>query len=68
MARDKAKDDKYFNCSENHELVYVSGLYVNSDKVKAFLKEKCADKTISYSTHMEVYELIEKELDYSIPI
>lgn len=26
MSRDKAKDDKYFNCQQEHELEYVSSL------------------------------------------
>jgi len=67
MARDKAKDDKYFNCGQEHEFDYVSGLYAEKEKVYDFLKKKCSDKTISYSTHLEVYKLIEKELGYSTP-
>ena len=27
MARDKAKDDKHFNCTQAHETDYVAGLY-----------------------------------------
>lgn len=67
MARDKKKDDKFFNCSQGHENYYVSNLYDNSDKVSKFLTNKCASNEINYSTHMEVYKLIEKELGYSIP-
>lgn len=68
MARDKAKDDKYFNCSQEHELNYVANLYgSNRMQVKEFLKRKCGDNTIHYSTHMEVYELIRRELGYPIP-
>jgi len=68
MARDKAKDDKYFNCSEKHENDYVSSLYgSNQIIVSVFLATACKNNTISYSTHMEVYALIKTELGYSIP-
>lgn len=68
MARDKAKDDKYFNCSEEHENNYVSSLYGdNQTTVSVFLETECEDNTINYSTHMEVYELIKNELGYAIP-
>ncbi len=67
MARDKAKDDVYFNCSQEHELNYVANLYVSSNEVKQFLKRKCSDGTINYKTHYEVYTLIKNELGYAIP-
>ena len=64
MARDKAKDDKLFNCSQEYEHRYVYNLYEgNEETVKEFLKEKCVDGTIKNFTHMEVYKLIEKELE-----
>lgn len=44
------RDAKFFNCSEAHELNYVSGKYEDSAKVKEFIKEKCKDKTIHYWT------------------
>lgn len=68
MYRYKDRDYKYFNCSEDHEVRYVAGLYEDSDKVHDFLQKKCGDGTINYSTHMEVYELIERELGYPIPV
>ena len=68
MARDKARDDKYFNCKQEHEDNYVANLYDESNEVSTFLTEKCKDNTINYSTHMEVYELIEEKLGYEIPI
>ena len=68
MARDKAKDDKFFNCSQEHELNYVSGLYTETKSVYDFLKKKCNAGVIKYSTHMEIYELIKDELGYPIPI
>jgi hypothetical protein len=67
MARDKAKDDKYYNCGEDHERNYVSGLYANKSSVSNFLIKKCEDGSINYSTHTEVYELIKNELGYPIP-
>ncbi len=68
MGRDKSKDDEYFNCSQEHEFNYVSGLYEDKNKVYDFLKDKCKDGTIKYSRHYKVYELIEKELGYPIPV
>ena len=68
MARDKAKDDKFFNCSQDHELNYVASLYTEKQKVLDFLKKKCADGTIKYFTYMKVYELIKKDLGYQIPV
>lgn len=53
-----------FNCSQQHEHEYVIGLYKKDDRptVRSFLKEKCDDGTIHYSTHQEIYDLIETEL------
>lgn len=66
MARDKTKDDKYFNCNQEHELTYVSNLYTYSRIVHQFLKNQCGNR-INYSTHAEVYQLIKDELGYPIP-
>ena len=69
MGRDKSKDDKFFNCSQEHEIDYVSGLYGdNSDKVSKYLKEKCKDGSINYSKHIEVYEMIKNDLGYPVPV
>lgn len=68
MAKDKAKDDLFFNCSEQHEVDYVAGLYKDSDGVREFIKKRCADGTIHYSKSIEVYKLIQKELGYKIPV
>lgn len=68
MARDKAKDDKHFNCTQTHENDYVSGLYgYNKDKVSKFLTENCKTNAIKNSTHKDVYELIYKKLGYPVP-
>lgn len=69
MARDKAKDDRQFNCSQEHERVYVSGLYgVNALKVKAFLVVNCQGGAIRNSTHAQVYTLIKDKLGFAIPV
>ena len=67
MGRDKSKDDKFFNCSEEHEFKYVADLYENYERVYKFLKAKCLTNEIHNSTHIEVFELIQLELGYQIP-
>lgn len=54
-------DHKYFNCSEEHEINYVAKQYHDKPNktVKEFLKEKCDSNEINYSTHDEVYQLLE---------
>ena len=68
MARDKSKDNLYSNCSQDSEHEYVAGLYEDGAGVLIFLKAECKENRIHYSTHMEVYKLIEKELNYPVPI
>ena len=69
MARDKAKDDKQFNCTQEHERVYVSGLYgANASEVKEFLIASCQSGAIKNSTHAQVYTLIKEKLGYAIPV
>jgi len=67
MARDKARDDKFFNCQQEHEDHYVSSLYSDNIIVSMFLQRKCKSNEIKYSTHKEVYELIEGKLGFPIP-
>jgi hypothetical protein len=68
MARDKAKDDKFFNCSEEYENDYIANLYgLNKTKVTAFLINYCRNNIIKYTTHHEIYILIKLELGYEIP-
>lgn len=59
-------DHKHFNCSEQYEHDYIVRQYKDTQrpKVRELLKKRCGDGTINYSTHNEVYELIEKELGY----
>jgi hypothetical protein len=69
MARDKSKDDKFFSCSQEHEVNYVAGLYPSHvQTVYNFIKNKCASNAIKYSTHLQVYQLIYKELGYPVPV
>jgi hypothetical protein len=68
MARDKAKDDKHFNCTQVHEADYVAGLYPHArDEVKNFLESACQDKSLHNSTHKDVYDLIKRKLGHSQP-
>lgn len=68
MARDKAKDDTHFNCTQPHEADYVAGLYPHAkEEVKTFLASACKDKTLYNSTHKDVYELIKRKLGHSQP-
>ena len=48
MARDKAKDDLHFNCSQQHETDYVAGLYPEKHKqdVKNLLSKACKENTL----------------------
>ena len=67
MAKDYKKDAKFFNCSEDHERKYMANRYEQSKAVEDFLIKKCKDGTIKYSTHEEVYALINKELGFAVP-
>lgn len=50
-----------FNCSQDHEINYVASLYLEHQKVREYLKEKCADGTISHWTHKKLYEHLESQ-------
>lgn len=69
MARDKAKDDRSYNCSQKHEQDYVVGLYSSEKQsnVRNFLISGCNTNLIYNSTHKQVYELIKKHLGYDVP-
>ncbi len=48
------KDQKYFNCSESHEIKYLAKKFKeDQEKVMAAIKKLCTDKVIHYSTHAE---------------
>tara|TARA_B100000508_G_scaffold55003_1_gene42586 strand:+ start:6093 stop:6305 length:213 start_codon:yes stop_codon:yes gene_type:complete len=68
MARDKSRDDKFFNCTDEHEVNYVVSLYEDRDGVRDLISKKCEDGKIHYSTNLEVYQLIKDELGYDIPV
>lgn len=68
LGRDLARDQKSFNCSQEHELDYVSGLYANKIEVYNFLVAACKNNLIKNSTHMQVYQLIKSRLGYEIPV
>ncbi len=60
MAEDKAKDDKFFNAQEKHEIDYVAGQYPQKDReeIKQILKSgKCG----TYKPHKEIYECLRKK-------
>lgn len=44
-------DNALFNCDQDHEINYVASLYLEQQKVRELLKEKCADGVISHWTH-----------------
>ncbi len=58
-------DHRHFNCNQEHELNYVSGLYEEKEEVYNFLIESCKNNDINYSTHEEVYNLIKNKLGYT---
>jgi hypothetical protein len=69
MARDKALDDKLFNCAQQHELELVASHYGEEKaKVLRFLIANCEDNRIKRATHKEVYELILQNLRLPIPV
>lgn len=66
---DLGRDQRLFNCGEDHEINYVADLYgVHNDDVRAFLKDACDSGTISNFTHAQVYQFIAKELHLPIPV
>lgn len=49
-----AKDNKYFNCSEKHEIEYLASKFdAPKAELIAKIKELCKSKAIHYSTHKE---------------
>ncbi|BDB65801.1 hypothetical protein T36_2280 (plasmid) [Helicobacter cinaedi] len=60
MAEDKAKDDKFFNTQEKHEIDYVAKQYPQEDreKIKQLLKNgECGE----YQTHEKIYKCLQKK-------
>lgn len=49
-----AKDIKFFNCSQKHEIEYLAKKFQESKQdVIAKIKELCKNNIIHYSTHEE---------------
>jgi hypothetical protein len=66
---DTSRAAMFFECNDTSEHEYVASLYGNRRTVvAAFLKDKCAQSPIKYSTHLDVFELIELKLGYPIPL
>ncbi len=56
-----ASDNKFFNCSENHEIEYLAKKFARpKDDIIAKIKELCRTKVIHYSTHKEVEQSLIK--------
>lgn len=53
-------DNALFNCDQDHEINYVASLYLEQQKVRELLKEKCADGVISHWTHKKLYAWVGK--------
>ena len=49
-----AKDNKFFNCSEKHEVEYLAKKFKEpKEEVIKAIKELCKEGKIKYSTHDE---------------
>ncbi|MCW3806002.1 hypothetical protein [Plebeiibacterium marinum] len=67
MARSKKDDTLIFKCGETHKINYFTHLYGKDEEVKRFLKRNCALGTIENKTHLELFQLIERELGIPQP-
>ncbi|TLX75208.1 hypothetical protein E9993_09915 [Labilibacter sediminis] len=67
MSRSKSKDNHVFTCDQTHVLNYLTHLYGKDETVESFLRRHCAKGTIENKTHLELFQMIEKELGYPIP-
>jgi hypothetical protein len=67
MTKDESKDYQFFECDQQQDLDYVAGLYNEKEKVYDLLYTERNKNTISYSTHVDIYELIEDKLGYPVP-
>ena len=68
MARDKDKDNQYFNGSKD-EINYISNFYGEKRlKVRGFLVAGCEKGGIKRNTtNMQIYEMIKTVFGYGIP-
>lgn len=54
-----ASDNKFFNCSEKHEIDYLASKFVGPKKeVIAKIIELCKTNKIHYSTHKEAEQAL----------
>ena len=54
-----AKDGKFFNCSQTHEINYLASKFEGDKKeLVAKIKELCKEKKIHYSTHREAEQAL----------
>ncbi len=54
-----AKDSKFFNCSQDHEVEYLASKFVGDKKeIIAKIKELCKAGKIKYSTHQEAEQAL----------
>lgn len=69
MARDKAKDDLLFNCTQDYELDQVASHYgSNKTAVKLLLQDACKKGEIKNFKHTQVYNYIKEKKGYPIPV
>ncbi|TVP96097.1 MAG: hypothetical protein EA374_02350 [Acholeplasmatales bacterium] len=53
------RDQKFFNCSEKHEIEYLAKKFKEpKDVVIAKIKELCKAKIIRYSTHAQAEQAL----------
>lgn len=48
-----------FHCDQMHEVNYVASLYLETQKIKMLLQEKCADGSIDQWTHKQLYDYLD---------
>ncbi len=54
-----ARDSKFFNCSEKHEIDYLAGKFEGpKEKVIAMINELCKSNKIHYSTHKDAEQAL----------
>jgi len=59
MGLGDSKDWQLFNCSEQHEIDYVKKLFLEQDKVEAWIKKECKlGGKIYNTTHSELYKML----------
>lgn len=63
MTTGKARDDKFFNCSQDSERDYVKKLYAGHEQqIEDYIKEQCKVGKIHYTSHEKLYQMIYDDL------